>query len=217
MEVPRELRWIGPLFFIVYSILWARRGVMVLLALFVSPFIVFFAIPNLIVIVLVSIAIYKFGNKHWVSGFVLILSLAFSGIMIEYIPIPWSGPYPPPPVISVFPVTLLTPFLILPTMLAGLSLGINLAAILSLFLLIILPYPTFLVVWLFEDEKIDPVKAMLWLVIILLSWTLLVFPFGQAVGAYVVLTPLPLGPLFALNILPYVEDINSFQKQPLDS
>jgi hypothetical protein len=190
---------------------------MVLLALFVSPFIVFFAIPNLIVIVLVTIAIYKFGNKHWVSGLVLILSLAFSGIMIEHIPIPWTGPYPPPPVIIMFPVTLLTPFLIIPTMLAGLSLGVSLTTILSLFLLVILPYPTFFVVWRFEEEKINPVKAMLWLVIFLLCWTLLVFPFGQEVGAYVVLTPLPLGPLVALNILPYIEDSHLFNRQLSDA
>ena len=217
MEVPRELRWIGPLFFIVYSILWARRGVMVLLAVFVSPFTIFFAIPNLIAISLVLIAIHKVGMQHWVSGLTLILSLAFSGIMLEYIPIPWSGPYPPPPVISVFPVTLLTPFLILPTLLSGISFGVSLPAILSLLLLVILPYPTFFVVWCFEEEKIEPIKAIIWLVIILLCWTLLVFPFALEVGAYVVLTPLPLGPLFALNILPWIEDIHPFQKQPLNS
>lgn len=50
----------------------------------------------------------------------------------------------------------------------------------------------------------DPVKAMVVLVILLMIWTFYIFPLDTGMGSSYILTPLPLGPLVALTILPWI-------------
>jgi hypothetical protein len=54
------------------------------------------------------------------------------------------------------------------------------------------------------EEKLDCAIAILGFTIIILVWTLIVIPLSIGLGSTFV-TPMPLGPLVALNILPWIE------------
>ena len=205
MHVPRELRWIGPLFLITYLILWARRGFSALIAVMVGPFLNPFSVPFIVVAGFILTLIERFHKQYLFPGIVLFLSLFFSGVMLEFIPQPWTGPFPPPPMaIIAFPIVLLTPGQILPLLLSVVYFPVALPTFISLFLLSLLPFVACYVSWLVVCEKMDTVRAMLYFVFILMCWTFLVLPLSLESGLNGILTPIPLGPLAALNLLPWV-------------
>lgn len=207
MQVPRELRWIGPLFLIVYLVLWVSHGFPTIIAIVLHPIVNGFTLPFVVVGGLVLYFVIWPRKRYLFSGIVFFLSLFFSGVMFEPIPVPWTGPYPPlPTALNAYLIALLSPALIPLLIILSPQFFGGLPAFLSLLLLSILPYPTYYVIWSATEKKMDTVHAMLYLVIILLCWTLLVIPLSIDSRVNAILTPVPLGPLVALNILPWIPD-----------
>jgi hypothetical protein len=202
MDVPRELRWIGPLFLVTYLILWARRGVSAIVAILIYPLNPYMG-PFIVVGALILYHVFQSRKQYFFPAIVLFLSLFFSGVMYEYIPVPWMDPGPHPPAVLMLPSVLLAPVGI-PILILQASLSLSTQTILSLLVLSILPYLTCYIVWSVPNEEESGVHAMLYIVVILICWTFLVIPLTWELGPHGILTPIPLGPLVALNILPWV-------------
>jgi hypothetical protein len=207
MDMPRELKWIGPLFAILYISLWLRRGPTILIG-FILPITPVIAFWPLQVIVGLVIAFVVFAPRYRVTTLIVFLSFFWSGILIEYIPIPYYGPFPPPPTAIAIPNVLISPVIAIPALfsifLQPIS-YVSLISIVGLTLLVLLGILTVLVTEQVSNGKIDVVRSMLFYVTIIVCWTFLYLLIMPQFGAYTFFTPMPLGPLLALNLLPWIK------------
>ena len=207
MDIPKELRWIGPLFLILYIILWARRGAGVLVSLLI-PFSFFIALFPLQIIGGLIIAFVVFVPRYRSTTLIILLSFLWSGMVIEQLPLPYYGPIPQPPEASLYPFQLYSPILSLISLIINLLSRYPTASLTLIpgnLLLVLLAFLTVLTIELVLRDRINGVVAMLSTVLILMSWTFLFAIFLPYFGPYVHLSPVPLGPLILLNLLPWIK------------
>lgn len=202
MELPDELRWIGPLFVILYCILWIGKGPILLYLLFILPILLLFLLPlyfigtGIVVIVLYKLKLHRFTIA------IILLCVFSSGFFFTPIHIPYIDAYLPIPASSYVSAMIFTPFILIP-MIPWLSLGhYHPFFTISIILLYTLTAITCYIFHLVSERRMNYVKAMLAFVIILVVWTYTSFPLSIAF-ANMLITPIPLGPLVALNILPW--------------
>jgi hypothetical protein len=201
IDIPQELQWIGPMFAVLYVFLWMTRGPISFYLLFVLPLLLMIVFPPLLIVgVIILYYIYKI-EQHRILIIVLILSFFGSGILLQPLPIPYYGPYPPPPVFRV--TSIMTPFVAVFLFLFQLLRGQFIVS-LSLALLFALSTLTVLTIHRVSQGRLTVIHAMLVLTLILLTWTLLVIPISTMISYYFY-TPIPLGPLVAFNVLPWLQ------------
>ena len=203
LKMPRELRWIGPLFLILFLVLWLRRGLFpFFFILILFPIIAMVAVPQVILLVAAVVVFLYTSERHRFSLLILILSFFCSGILMEPIPFPLpSSPYPvmPGERFTIFMTPLLSPFILLFQILRT---G-NFFLLFLLTLLIVLAALSAFVIHRVSQGGLSAGAASLALVLILLAWTFMILPLSFEINHYY-LTPVPFGPLIALNILPWV-------------
>lgn len=210
LEVPRELRWIGPLFAVLYFILWSTHST-ALLVVITREIWVLLLISLLLIPIVLLLVFLGSVNRYRFAALILFLSLFFSGFLVEFIPIPstpYYGPYPQPPgARPLQPPQLVSPFWALFSLMINSSNTYgptSPSSFLGLLLLVLLAVLTAIVTGLVSTGKIDVVQAMLFLVSLMVCWTFTFLPLGSFMGSNSTLTPFPLGPLVALNILPWI-------------
>ena len=202
VDIPSELRPIGPLFVGLFIILWIRRGPIPFLILFVFPLMLFTLVPPFLLGFIVVAFFLYIVKDYRLSLIIFIVSFLGSGVLLEYMPIYYPGPYPPPP--PMIPTIMLTPFTSVFMLIMMLARGVFDPSVLTLLVLIMLPFLTAITFQRGVERKMNPVKAMIVIVTIILIWTFLIFPIADGMGSENIVTPLPLGPLVALTILPWI-------------
>jgi len=210
MEIPRELRWISPLFAILYFILWSTHATALLFVITREIWILLLISLALIPIVLL-LAFLGWTGRYRFTLLILLLSLFFSGILVEFIPrppTPYYGPYAPP---SAAPPPespqLISPFWALLSQLITSPQTYEPTPVLSivgLVLLFLFAVLTAIVTGLVSTGKIEVVPSMLFLVTLMICWTFTYLFLCSFMGSNSILTPFPLGPLVALNILQWI-------------
>jgi hypothetical protein len=208
LDIPKELRWIGPLFGGLYLILWVTQGFVPFWAVTVFSAGIIIIVPAILIQALLLLVALGVVRRYRIASGIFFLSYFCSGILIQqtfvYMPVP-----PPLPVSSPTPVLSppLSILMITPSMLViNIILFFQttyLPTILWLLFLLVLTILTPIVTGLVTDGKIDPTVAMLLYVIIIVGWTLSIIPLSIYSSANVILTPIPLGPLVALNAIPW--------------
>ncbi|MFW9963325.1 MAG: hypothetical protein ACFFCX_07170 [Candidatus Sifarchaeia archaeon] len=202
MDVPSQLRWIGPLIGVLYIILWLRRGLAPFWGMTVFSLRMLILNPLVLFLAIVLFACSLVAYRHWIASGIFFLSLFFSGILIQ----PLSVGYPLliTPSIGVFLIFDPSSWALLPILISMLS-------------LIVLAILTLIVTGLVVNGKVGTTLAMLFYVIIITCWTFTIIPESMYMESYELLTPIPLGPLVALNILPLIpEKIASNQSQIIE-
>jgi len=210
MEIPRELRWISPLFAVLYFILWSTHTTALLFVITREIWILLLISLALIPVVLL-LAFLGLTDRYRFTVLILLLSLFFSGILVEFIPhppTPYYGHYAPPsaapppqlpqlisPFWSLLSLLITSPHIYEPT---------PVLSIVGLILLFLFAVLTAIVTDLVSTGKIEVVQAMLFLVILIICWTFTYLPLGSFMGSNSILTPFPLGSLVALNILQWI-------------
>jgi len=202
MEIPKEVSWIGPLFAVVYILLWLTRGPAPFFMLFFVPLVLMVFIPPFLVVVAITIFYLYKVEKHRFILIIFILSFFSSGILMQPIHIPHYGPYPPLPDFR-FPM-IMTPFSVIFILLFQPLSTVQFPVVVALVLLMVLPTLTVITIYRVSQGKLSAGSTILVLVLILLVWTLLVIPVSTLMSYYF-FTPIPLGPLVALNILPKLQ------------
>ncbi|MHA3963697.1 MAG: hypothetical protein AM325_009170 [Candidatus Thorarchaeota archaeon SMTZ1-45] len=205
-HMPHELLWIGPLFAVLYIILWLRRGFGPFWALSVYVFGITVFFPPVLILAIVFLFVFAKIRKYRVAIIVFFLSFFYSGILLEPFPIHYPGLYPPP--VSIMLNLMFTPMM---AMFFIFLLFVQLPMLLAATLLLILSVLTGYTMVLVTKRQLDSVQATLLLIIVLLCWTFNSLLVGMSsLNNYI--TPIPFGPLIALNLIPFMrndEDRNS--------
>ncbi len=201
MDVPRELSWIGPLFVILYFFLWMNQSfyplfiIIMNFMMFLSPFI-------LLQLVLFIIG-YQIRPTHKWAAIIFFLCYFCSGMVLE--PLPYTGPWPPPPSASYLLIVMATPALF--AMLSfSMIFWIPWLALLILTPFLVLTFLTSYTTVLLADGRIDAVKGILIYVVVIVCWTIFTIPFSGIINWHAFVTPMPLGPLVAINTIEYIPE-----------
>lgn len=202
MYMPHELRSIGPLFVGLFIILWIRRGPLPFFMMFVFPVMLMVYVPLFLVASGIFVLFLYFIPRYRLTTIIFILSFLGSGVLLEPVPIYYPGPYPPPP--AMIPTIMFTPLMSIFTSISSFFWGYSPLGVFTLLLFSVLPFLTAFTFHRVVERKMDPVVAMVVLVILLMIWTFYIFPLDTGMGSSYILTPLPLGPLVALTILPWI-------------
>ncbi len=208
--MPRELRTIGPLFVSLFIILWVIRGPLPFFFMFVFPVMLMVYVPPFLAICGVFFLLLYFLPGYRLTTIIFTLSLLGSGILMDPVPIYYPGPYPPPPMM--IPPIMLTPLMSMFMSISTLLWRFSLLDALALLLFSSLPFLATITFHRVVARKIDPVKAMIVLVIVLMIWTFFILPLDAGMGSSYILTPLPLGPLVAITILPWIPKLTNESK-----
>ncbi len=211
VDISRELRYIGPLFVGLFIILWIRRGPLPFFMMFVFPVMLIVYVPPFLAASGIFILFLYFIPRYRLTTIIFILSFLGSGVLLEPVPIYYPGPYPPPPVY--IPPIMFTPLMSMFASFSTFFWGFSLLSVFTLLLFSVLPFLTAFTFHRVVERKMDPVKAMVVLVILLMIWTFYIFPLDTGMGSSYILTPLPLGPLVALTILPWIPEGNTDTQQ----
>lgn len=201
MDVPRELRWIGPLFVILYFFLWMNQSFFPLFVIFtnfrilLSPFI----LPQL------ALFIIGYQIRPIRKGTAIIFFLCYfcSGMVLE--PLPYTGPWPPPPSVSTLLIGMVTPALFAVFSITMIF-WMPWLTVLSVIPLLVLTFLTSYATHLLANGRIDVVKAILVYAVVIACWTLFTIPFSGMATWNAFVTPMPLGPLVAINTIEYIAD-----------
>lgn len=218
MEIPRELQCIGPLFGGLYLILWLTRGLPPFLAMTVFSIGIMMIVPQILIQVIVVFVILVVVKRHRITTLIFFLSYFCSGISIQQLHIYYLGLEPPPPGVPISPLSIL---MITPAM-AAINIIIffqlsYLPTIVWLFFLLTLALLTPLITALIVNNRIDAGHAILFYLVIIVSWTFSVIPLYIYSGTGIILTPIPLGPLVALNTLSLIPSADVEPSEELDS
>lgn len=220
MDVPSELRWVGPLFAILYSIFWGTRAFAPLLAIFGLALFVF-AVSVILVPIIIIIAFFASKTRFRYAILILCISFFFSGISIEPIPIPYPEPYPYPyPPYSPAPRFMynLSPiFIVLLFISSSGYLHIPEIVLGGFLLLIVMAILSAIIMALATECRIDAVRAMISFVSLIVCWTFIPVFLYPYLDPYIFMTPVPLGPLIALNLLPRTPVLKSESRKVLSS
>ena len=221
LDIPKELRWIGPLFGGLYLIIWATQGFAPLWAVTVFSAGIIIIVPAILIQAMLLLVVLGVAKRYRIASGIFFLSYFCSGILIQqtlvYMPVP-----PPLPVSSPTPVMspALSILMITPSMLVlnifQFFQTIYQPIILWLLYLLALTVLTPIVTGLVTDGKIDAVLAMLLYVIIIIGWTFSVIPLGMYSSGNVILTPIPLGPLVALNALLWIPSTKTEKQETFE-
>lgn len=212
MDVPSQLRWIGPLFGGIYIIFWLTQGYAPFWAMTVFSIGYMIIVPQFLIQAIIVVVLFAFARRYRFASGIFFLSYFCSGISIQPIPIPMQPlslyyvatiPTPPPIIRSPLWIFMITPSMAATHLILFLQELLIPAAAWLLFLLL-LAILTTIITGLATEGKIDAVTAMLFFVIIIVCWTFSVIPLGMFAGSHSILTPVPLGPLVALNALQYI-------------
>jgi hypothetical protein len=151
-------------------------------------------------------------KRYRIASAILFLSFFCSGVLMQQtileipvrplVPPPPTAPPPNPIMISPLFILMITPSMALVNIVLFFQI-MYLPIILWTSFLLVLAVLTSIVTGLVTDGKIDAVLAMLLYVIIIIGWTFSIIPLGMYVSTNMILTPIPLGPLVALNALPW--------------
>ena len=204
MDKSRVVRWIGPLFLVLCIVLWVSRGLIPFAVMLLYAFIIPLFLPLLIFVFAIFLMVLR--DKHAETTLVAYLCFFVSGILIEPVHPPINGiplpnpPLPPPDIMSA-PIVFFTPFVAL---LVFISYSSYVSSVIVAALIVgVLSIITVLVTSSFANGKLGEVQAMILLVIVLIFFTFSYIPIISWLG-YVSYTPVPLGPISALVLLPRI-------------
>ena len=218
MDVPNELRWIGPIFGGIYLILWLIRGLTPFLAMTVFSIGIMMIVPQILVQVIVIVVFLIVAKRYRIASLIFFLSYFCSGISIQQPPIYYPGPEPPPPGVPLSPLSIL---MITPAMAAiNIILFFQLSylpTVAWLLFILILALLTPIISGLVVNNRIDAGRAILFYLIITVGWTFSVIPLYIYSGTMIILTPIPLGPLVALNTLSLIPSADIEPSEELSS
>ena len=148
-------------------------------------------LPPVLFLAIVLFVFSLVAYRHWIASGIFFLSLFFSGMLIQPLPVGYT--------------LMITPslgFFLLYSSFGWAPLPI----LISMLSLIVLAILTLIVTGLVINGKVGTTLAILYYVIIITCWTFTVIPESMYTGSYDLLTPVPLGPLVALNILPLIPE-----------
>ncbi|MFW9840817.1 MAG: hypothetical protein ACFFES_07990 [Candidatus Thorarchaeota archaeon] len=209
MDLPRGMKWVGPLFLILYIALWLSRGLVPFAIMLVYAFAIPLFLPLIIFVFILLFMVLQ--DRHAETTLVAYLCFFVSGILIEPVPTPIGGiplpnpPLPPPDIMSA-PIMFLTSLVGLLVLLIHSSYVTP--VIVVAIIVEILSIITVLVTSSFANGQLGCVQTMILLVMILLFFTFSYIPLIPWFG-HVHYMPVPLGPLSALILLPRISEKNT--------